>query len=104
MLKRSKKFLEVSNENSDGHVTELRHLWRDVFTKAFSKLRELQKAFQGIQTKGLDVAAREEFSKNLSECVLDVRRLLESLQEGGNGDINDDPSLAVVQYQVGRSG
>jgi hypothetical protein len=97
LIKRSEKFVDISSENNEEHVTELRHLWRDVMLKACSKLRDLQNVLHGIMMKGLHT---EGFSKTLSECQYDVRDLLERLQECCSVDVSDDPTVAVAQYQV----
>ncbi len=99
LVKRSEKFIDVSSENNDEHVTELRHLWRDVMLKACSKLRDLQNVLHVVTMKGLNLHAKEEFSKTLSECELDVRDLLQRLQECCTVDASDDAVVAAL-YQV----
>ena len=99
LVKRSEKFIDVSSENNDEHVTELRHLWRDVILKACSKLRDLQNVLHVVTMKGLNLHAKEEFLKTLSECELDVRDLLQRLQECCTVDASDD-AVVAEQYQV----
>ena len=99
-MKRSEKFASVSSENNEEHVTELRHLWRDVMLKACSKLRDLQNVLQAMIMNGLDINKKEEFSKSLSETELDVKDLLQRLQECSNVDATDEPAVAAALYQV----
>lgn len=100
LLKKSEKFLDVSDENDEEHVTELRHLWRDVMLKACSKLRDLQNVLHVMMMKRLHTNAKEEFSETLSECECDVKDLLERLQECPIADVTRDPVVSVAQYEV----
>ena len=100
LVKRSEKFLDVSDKNDEEHVTELRHLWRDVMLKACSKLRDLQNVLHGMLMQRLHTNAKEKFLETLSECECDVRDFSERLQECRIADATHDPVVSVAQYEV----
>ena len=100
LLKKSEKFLDVSDENDDEHVTELRHLWRDVMLKACSTLRDLQNVLHVLMMKRIRGNGKEELSKTLSECEGDIRDLLERLKECHIADVSRDPVVSLAQYEV----
>jgi hypothetical protein len=70
--------------------------------KACSKLRDLQSVLHTAMMKELNVDAKGEFSKTLSECEVDVRDLLERLQECCSVDASEHPLVAAAQYQVSK--
>lgn len=76
LMVRSAKFGQFSSEMNADHVTELRHLWRDVMLKVFSRLGDVQRVRYDVMMKTSDLNEEKDCESVAMECKVAAEDLL----------------------------
>ncbi|XP_046859809.1 nesprin-1-like isoform X2 [Xenia sp. Carnegie-2017] len=76
LMVRSAKFGQFSSEMNADHVTELRHLWRDVMLKVFSRLGDVQRVRYDVMMKTSELNEEKDCESVVMECKVGAEDLL----------------------------